>query len=343
VTVASRCAASVLLAALAVALPLAGCVSSGERSKAGSPSTTTTITAPSSSAPGTTALRHALQIAAAPWSLPAPLSREVATALDGNILVLGGNRPGGTTPIVDAIVPATGQATRAGVLAAPVHDAAVGLIGGRPVVFGGGAAAASDVVQMLQAGGRTTVIGHLPQPRADHTATQIGDTAFVVGGYDGHALTPEVLATTDGAHFRTVGRLVQPVRYPAVAATADRIFVIGGATSGGESAGVDTDVVQVIDVRTGQVSVLAHLAATVSHAATARIGGDIYVLGGHVGGRWSDGVSRLDTATGALQPVGRLPAPVSDAAVAVLGPVAYLLGGERAPSTPVSSVVQLRA
>jgi N-acetylneuraminic acid mutarotase len=273
--------------------------------------------------------------------LPSPLTRLASATVGGQIVILGGIRNGGTTAIADAIIPANGQARRDGLLASPVHDSAAGLINGRPVLFGGGAGATTDVVQMLQLGGVTKVIGHLPQRRADNSATQVGNTVYIVGGYDGTALTPDVLATTDGAQFRVVGRLSQPVRYPAAAASGDRVFVVGGATSGGESAGVDTNVVQQVDVRTGQVSVLARLPATLSHASAVTLGGQIYVLGGHVGGRWSDQVARLDTTTGALTVVGHLPRAVSDSAVTVVGNTAYLLGGERAPSTPVADVVLL--
>jgi hypothetical protein len=330
-TIARRIAAALVLVAVVSAC------SSGGHAKTGGSSTTT---APRSPTSAPTPAR-ALQIAAAPWTLPAPLTRAVAATVGGQIVVLGGIRNGSTTAIADAIIPATGQARRDGVLAAGVHDSAVGLVNGRPVLFGGGAGATTDVVQMLQLGGVTKVIGHLPQRRADDTATQVGDTVYVVGGYDGTGLTPDVLATTDGAQFRVVGRLPQPVRYPAVAATADHVYVIGGATSGGESAGVDTNVVQQIDVRTGQVSVLSRLPTTLSHAAAVTLGGQVYVLGGHVAGRWSDQVVRLDTATGALDVVGHLPRAVSDAAATVVGTTAYLLGGERAPSTPVADVVQL--
>lgn len=318
------------------ALALAAC-SNGSSSRKPGASTSST----SAGAAATTTAPATLRIAPAAWTLPAPVTRAVAATVGGQIVILGGIRNGNTTAIADAIIPATGQARRDGLLAAGVHDSAVGLIGGRPVLFGGGAGATTDVVQMLQLGGVTKVLGHLPQRRADNVATQVGNVVYVVGGYDGAALTPDVLATSDGVQFRVVGRLGQPVRYPAVAASGDRIFVIGGATSGGESAGVDTNVVQQIDVRTGQVTVLAHLPATLSHASAVTLGGQIYVLGGHVGGRWSDQVARLDPATGGLQVVGHLPRAVSDAAVTVVDSTAYLLGGERAPSTPVADVVAL--
>jgi hypothetical protein len=230
---------------------------------------------------------------------------------------------------------------RRGLLAQPVHDAAGGVIGGRPVVFGGGASTVTDAVQLVPASGPTRVAGRLPRGRADVSSATAGGVVYLVGGYDGTTMTPDVLATRDGVSFRTLGRLPVAVRYPAVAILSGRLFVVGGATSGGENAGVDTDVVQTLDLATGAASVLTHLPATRSHASAVVLGGAVYVLGGHVGGRWSDEVVRLDPATGAVRVVAHLPQAVSDAAVAVVGDAAYLLGGETGPSRPVDRVTIL--
>ncbi|MCU1428554.1 MAG: Kelch repeat-containing protein [Actinomycetia bacterium] len=279
----------------------------------------------------------------AQWSLPAPLDREVAATLDGQILVLGGNRDGGPTAIVDTIDPRTGAARRLALLASAEHDAAGGMLAGRPAMFGGGAGTATDAVQVVQAGGTTTVVGHLPHARADVASASARGVVYVVGGYDGATLTPDVLATTDGVSFRVVGQLPIGVRYPAVAIAGEKLFVIGGATSGGENAGVDTDAVQVVDLRSGSVSVLAHMPVTLSHATAVVLHGTVYVLGGHVGGAWSDQVATFDPTTGALHAVAHLPRAVSDGAATVVAGTAYLLGGETGPNAPIADVVEIRA
>jgi Kelch motif len=328
----------------ALALGLVACSSGGgHASNASTSSTAAAATTPTTTATTAPAPNHTVAVRAAPWTLPAPLDREVAVTVDGKIFVLGGNRDGGTSAIADVIDPATGAATRAGLLARPAHDAAGGVIGGRPTVFGGGASTVLDAVQQLPASGPTRVIGHLPRGRADLSSATLNGVVYLVGGYDGSAPIPDVLATTDGVTFRTVGRLAVPVRYPAVAAIGGQLFVVGGATSGGEDAGVDTDVVQRVDLATGAVSVVAHLGVTRSHAAAVVLGGTIYVLGGHVGGHWTDEVARLDPASGTLTVVAHLPQAVSDAATAVIGSTAYLLGGETGPNRPVSNVAIVSA
>jgi N-acetylneuraminic acid mutarotase len=338
------------LSAVGLALVVAGC--SGHQNRpAARGTTTTTRTTASSAAPGTaasaspsstSAREAALHIVAAPWSLPAPLDRAAAAVVDGRIYVLGGNRDGGTTAIADMIDPTTGNATRAALLPHPVHDAAGGVIAGRPAVFGGGSGVAVDAVQLISAPGSASIIGRLPQPRADVSSAMAGTTVYLAGGYDGSVLTPDVLATNDGINMRVVARLAVPVRYPAVAAVDGALYVIGGATSGGEDAGVDTNAVQRVDLRTGDTTVIARLPFTLSHASAASLAGTVYVVGGHVDGHWTDQVARFSPATGALRVVGHLARPVSDVAIAVVAQTAYVLGGEAAPNTPVASVTELR-
>ena len=62
----------------------------------------------------------------------------------------------------------------------------------------------------------------------DHVAVAIGGTDYIVGGYNGTAGEPDVLATTDGQTFRTVATLPVPVRYPAIAALHGLLYVFGG-------------------------------------------------------------------------------------------------------------------
>src|SRR6185437_9553087 len=196
-----------------------------------------------------------LVAARAGWQLPSPVSRAVAFS-DGNDILLAGGLDSGqnTLSTITRIDGSTGAATTAGTLTVPAHDAAGGVIGGQRYVFGGGAQHVSDVVQALEPNGPSTVVGHLPQPRADLVAVTIGANVYLVGGYDGTNATLTVLATTDGIRFRAVAQLPEGVRYPAVAALGDNIFVFGGELNGSQSSSV-----QEIDVRAGTARVIGEL------------------------------------------------------------------------------------
>ncbi|MEA2620959.1 MAG: hypothetical protein QOC97_1732, partial [Chloroflexota bacterium] len=65
------------------------------------------------------------------WHLDTALSRAVAFADGGTIVVAGGLTAAGTTGVVRQIDPATGRVSRSGTLIRSVHDAAGAVVGGR--------------------------------------------------------------------------------------------------------------------------------------------------------------------------------------------------------------------
>ncbi|MGH7904074.1 MAG: hypothetical protein ACREPA_08105, partial [Candidatus Dormibacteraceae bacterium] len=282
-----------------------------------------------------------LAAAAAPWRLPAPLSRTVTLATGGRLLVLGGlDAAGGSTAAVLSIQPSTGAVARAGRLRLPTHDAAGAILGGTAFVFGGGAAMSIDDVQAFRpgpgAGGEGGIAGHLPRPRSDVVAATSGAEAMLAGGYDGQSAALSVLATTDGSHFRVLGRLPHAVRYAAAAVLGRYLYVIGG-----EWSGRPVPYVQRLDLATGGAAVVGGLAVPTGHAAALVLDGELWVLGGRTAVGATDAILRMDPGGTGFQPAGRLPAPVSDAGAAVLGGVGYLLGGEGATAL-TTSVVELR-
>jgi hypothetical protein len=323
-----------VVSALVLGLLVTACTS-------GKGGTTTATTAPrppgatSSTATTARSVPTTLEAAVAPWSLPAPLSREAAVVTDGKIVVAGGMTTGSrTTGAVYRLDPATGAVERSAPLPHPVHDVAGATPGGRPMALGGGSQAVGADVQALDPGS-PVLLGRLPGPRADLVAATIGTTAYVLGGYDGLAATPTVLATDDGRSFRAIGRLALAVRYPAVATVGRTIYLFGG-----EAAGGDTTAIQAVDLAAGTVRVVGHLPVTVAHASAFTLGGAVWVVGGRVAGQPSRAIRRFDPTTGAVSDAGSLPTGVRDAAVAVIGDTAYLLGGES--PTPTAAVVRLR-
>ena len=297
-----------------------------------------------------------------PWRLAAPLSRAVAVTGPGKrLVVLGGLTTGGVSVTgVYAIGTHTGATRQIGVLRAPLHDAAAAVLGGRAVVFGGGSSASVASVQAfpLAGGGRRAAsTGSLPAPRSDAAAVTIGSTSYLVGGYTGSRPDAPVLATADGHSFAVVASLPVPVRYPAVAALAGRIFVFGGRAITGVRAGRPVNVIQAIDPARHRATIVGHLPEPLAGAAAVTVGGELFVAGGEStvaqpvtpgmgttqigpGQTASAGTAAapvtatvstiwaFDPVSGRLLPAGHLQVPVSHAAVAVTGGTAWIIGGE---------------
>ncbi len=270
----------------------------------------------------------------AAWRLPVPVQRAVALADRGKLRILGGLTAfGRSTPDVTSFDLATGAMSHSPGLPLGVHDAAGVVFAGRMIVFGGGASTSVATVQ--QAGGG--IVGSLPTARSDLAATMIGDTAYLVGGYDGRTFRRDVLATTDGISFRIVARLAEGVRYPAVAALGHIIFVIGGESPGGAS----TANMIAVDTLSGRVTKLGSLPQPLSHASAIVINGELFVMGGTDGRRRSDRIWRVDPVAGSVASAGLLTYAVADAAATVDGDRGYLVGGTGNDGTVLASIITL--
>jgi hypothetical protein len=272
------------------------------------------------------------------------VSRSVVLPDGAGFAVLGGLATGdASTSRIVGVDPATGQSRITGQLALAVHDSAGSVIGGRFFVFGGGSSSTVSLVQAFTAG-VTTGVARLPEARSDLSAATLDSTTYIVGGFNGSVMTPDVLATTDGLTFRHVADLAVPVRYAAVAGLGNTLWVVGGVTSTNErGTATETDVVQKVDLHSGQVTVTGRLAQPLSHATALLLDGQIFVLGGRSGTVPKAAIWRLDPASGALVPAGQLPGPVSDAGSVTVGGAGYLVGGEvTGPAEPLDTVVVLR-
>ena len=279
-----------------------------------------------------------------PWHLPAPVSRPVVLPDPAGFLILGGLATGDTsTDRIVQVDPASGTGEQVGTLGLAVHDSAGAVLGARYYVFAGGSYSTVSAVQAWAAGTAPTV-AHLPQARSDLTTVSSGATTWIVGGFDGTNMDPQVLATTDGVTFRPVATLTVPVRYAAAAYAGGYLWVFGGVTSTDEGGTAQTDVIQRVDPATGQASVVGHLAQPMGHATALTMDGQVFLLGGRAGSTPSAAVWRLDQATGAVSPAGTLPQALSDAGSVVSGGVAYLVGGEvSGPAQPLDTVTVLHA
>jgi len=267
--------------------------------------------------------------------LPGGLSRAVAIEIGGRIMVYGGfTDSGSTTDAILRVDPSAARVEPSGHLVVRVHDAAGVALGDRTLIFGGGSAAPSSVVQEVDSSGAARVIGKMPSARADLSAVTVGNAAIVIGGAASGVLDRRVLETEDGIHFRTVATLASGVRYAAVAQSGGRIYLIGGIGAAGERAEIER-----IDPSSGSVDVIGRTDQPISHASAIVIGGRLLLVGGRSEGKAQDGIWQVDLDTGATHLVGHLPQPVSDFSVAVLDGTGYLIGGET--TTQIASIVAI--
>jgi Kelch motif len=318
------------LGAVGLLVMAAGCSGASSAGGAGPASTTTTV--------------PAVSVTPAPWHLSAPVSRAVVVSSGDEILVAGGlNSADESVTSVLRVDPQSGSIARIGSLGRPTHDAAGAITAGRALVFGGGSTTVLATVEGIDvASGSSRAVGSLPRARADVSAATVGPYAYVLGGYDGSAPVADVLATSDGAIFRTVTQLPEPVRYGAVTSLGPDIFVFGGETSGGERAGTPTAAIQMVDTTTGRARVVGSLPFALGHAMAATVGDQLLVMGGRTQSGALDTVYRFDPVHHRLQVVGSLPSPVTDAGAAVIGHSVYVVGGETDGGSPTSEVSVVR-
>jgi outer membrane protein assembly factor BamB len=272
-----------------------------------------------------------------PWRLDAPLSREVVLPRVGarhELVVLGGLRSGdASTSAVEVLDTRTGALSPHGSLLAATHDAAGMKLGRRLLVIGGGTSAPSGSTQ-IESGGRTTAGGPLPQARADAGAVTIGHTVYVVGGYDGPAMDSEVVATTDGRHYRPVVALRVPVRYPALAVLGSRIYVFGGLGANGRP----SDAVQLVDPAGRTARVVGRLPRPLEGAAAGVLGGTIYLAGGRTAAGPTKAVYAFQPRGASFLRSGSLRVGVAYAGAAVSNGRLWIVGGESRGQQPIADV-----
>ena len=289
-----------------------------------------------------------LEAGSEPWQLAAPLSRETVTTDHGQLRILGGLTPSGSSiGSVTSLDPATGTFTASGSLPAVVHDGGGATLGTSSFIFGGGSPNTFATVQSVSqpptassAAAPSQVVGQLPQPRSDLAVASItssgshpSTTLYIVGGYDGTNYLPTVLATSDGSHFTDSAKLPVPVRYPAVASLGGKLYAFGGQTGGTGSTVTATDSIQEIDPSTRSAKVVGKLPQPLYGAAAFVIDNHLYVVGGQTAaGQTLTQVYEFDNTSSKVSDAGLLPQAVAFAGSATIGTgasaVGYLVGGE---------------
>jgi N-acetylneuraminic acid mutarotase len=246
--------------------------------------------------------------------------------------MFGGLVPGDTSisPVLRVDL-TTGAAHEVARLAVAAHDAAATTLNGAIYLFGGSGEAGTLVQRFDPASRRVSTIGHLPRPLSDLSAVTIGDTMYVLGGYDGEHARPEVMATTDGASFKTVATLPHGLRYAAVTHLGTTVIVAGGQT---DTSAATRDVFSV-DTSNGAVRVLSTLPVPIAHAALIARGNSAFIVGGRYGsGQPTDRVWGVRISDGTLFSVAPLSMPLADTTLLITSAGdAILAGGATGRST----------
>ncbi len=289
-----------------------------------------------------------------PWQLSAPLSRmAVYPGTTSNQLVIAGGLDANNQSAagIYTLNTTNGQLNLTGTLPAPLHDAASAKLGSSYGIFGGGNSSSVGSSALFGLNGTVINSGNLPQARSDAQAVSIGNEAYIIGGYDGTQGDAQVLSTQDGKTFNKITALPIAVRYAAVAALGNMIYVFGGEATSGPNSGKPINSIQIINTSNRTASVASYtLPVPLEGASAFVINGELFIAGGQssvpqtiVTGMGTTQVAGVpvanqsdtyntiwvaDIAAKKILAAGRLQLPVAYAGTAVLGNRAWLVGGE---------------
>lgn len=271
-------------------------------------------------------------------SLPAAVEDAAAAPLPGGRMALLGGIDSAQLSTDSILVLDGADATPAGTLPLPQHDAQAATLGGDVYVFGGGQVASYDhILAYDPASASTTQVGSLPTPASDVAVASIGDTAYIVGGYTGASWLDTIIAWSPGGGPRVVAHLPVGLRYAAVAAAGRRLIIAGGTQTSAVS-----DRIYSFDPATGAVTAIGRLPSPLTHASAVFLDGRVVVVGGRrqADGEQTNEILAIDPSTGAVSPIGQLPQPLSDAAVGLSGGRVVVAGGDDG-NGPQSAVLAL--
>lgn len=327
------------LVGLALALTLAGCGGSG----AGSGTTTSHRTSASRQ-------RRTIRKARAPrpatliykhlYTLPAPLRDPAYAALGSHRFALIGGLSAADTSTTEVDVGDSTHVKQMATLGIAQHDAQAAYLLGKIYVFGGGSFSELDhIFSFDPTTSALKTVGALPSAQSDVAVAAIGNTAYVVGGYDGVSWKNTILSYTPGASStRVAATMPVGLRYAAATAIDGRVLIAGGSTPTSASRAIFS-----FDPQTGRVTRIGTLPSPVTHGELAPLGQFAYLVGGRGNGTSSQTsrILAIDPRTGKVTPAGRLPAGVSDAALIPNGSSLLFVGGLESSGTVSDNVGEL--
>jgi N-acetylneuraminic acid mutarotase len=276
----------------------------------------------------------ALAVLGGGWSahapLPVPRTEVAASALGGEIAVVGGFlENGGSSRRVDFYAPASDSWRSGPDLPVAVNHAAAAVARGRLYILGGYGAERSAFVLV---GGRWKTLT-LPAQRAAAGAAAVRGTVYVVGGVGENGNARSMLAyDTSSGRWRSLPG-PRPRQHLAVAAARGRVYAIAGRTSG-----LTTNFTLVESWAPGEKRWRREAPVPEARGGTgaAAIGSNIVSVGGEAPGGTVRSVYSYDVARRRWRRLADLPTPRHGLGVAALRGVVYVIGGGPQPGLHVS-------
>lgn len=202
------------------------------------------------------------------------------------------------------------------------RETLVALPGGRVLLAGGmlpDETSTADAWWLDLATGRARRAPDLAVPVHDAAAGRYAGRPAVFGG--GNTSEQGAVQQLHAGRWRLVDRLPTTRSDLSVAQVGRTTYVLGGYD------GVRTPLRALAQGGSGRLRPAGRLKMGVRYAATAVLGGSVYLFGGEVDGRELGVVQRFDARSGRTSVVARLPRPIGHAMAVAVGGRLLLMGG----------------
>ncbi len=260
---------------------------------------------------------------------------------NGDLITVGGYNGTEFTANINELLP---QQKHLGTMPEPMHDMAAGYIGNVLYIFGGGqSASSSNIVSMVR--GKTTISGQLSSPLSDATSVpysyQGHEGLLLIGGYDGHVFRRQadfVYISQGQLRFDPVFQLPVGLRYTAVSASGNKVFMAGGL----KSSGVVSPMIYEWHPGLSAAIPVATLPFARYQAASWVVPGFLMLAGGlNTAGNPTSQVVAINLTNHQVKVVGKLPFSLADMAYNSVHDVAYLTGGIQSSSGNVNETIMM--
>ncbi len=206
------------------------------------------------------------------------------------------------------------------------RQALVDLGSGQVLLAGGmlpGDVSTDAVSRIDLASGRSTRVAHLAVPVHDAAGGLFAGAPAVFGG--GNSTEQSLVQALHGGAWHRVARFPTTRSDLSVVTTPSGTVAIGGYD------GTTAQRAVFEQQGHGPLRPAGRLVRGVRYAATALVGGAIYVFGGEVSGAELSAVQRIDPRTGHTRVVATLPRPLGHAMAVPVGGRVLLMGGHVTP------------